>query len=152
MVEIEQKNCFSFTPSNALGATTQMFKKQNILLRYIIVVGFISLAFVVVKFSIWSFLGLFFFGLLFPQIMLKISQEVVSNQRKTLFEKLFKNLIFTHNRTYSKFTFLVYFWAQFMSRKLKILLTTKCLQKLNPQDYQATEIPNPRKITKVSSN
>ena len=41
---------FWFTPSYALWVTPQSSAKLNVLLRYIIVVRFISVAFVVVKF------------------------------------------------------------------------------------------------------
>ena len=67
---------------------------------------------------LWGFLGP-----LSPKYgwnLLKFGPEVFHYKKKTVWEQYFKIRSLSINRTYPKFTFLVHFWAQFTSRKMKI--------------------------------
>ena len=92
--------------------------------RYIIVVSFISVAFVAVKLKIfkcfrgdaasmkWPLLGGFWaLSLTYGSSLLKFRPEVVSHKTKTVSEQSFKIKCLCGNRTYPKLTDLVHFGA-----------------------------------------
>ena len=125
-----------------LRVIPQDFAKWKTLLRYISMVSFISIAFVVEKLRIfkvfhidsafmkWFLLG--FFLTLTPanicwniSILLKFWPEVFSNKKNTVIEKSFKILNFDSHGTHPWFTVLVHLGAQFTTRKPNILLKTK---------------------------
>ena len=100
-------------PSFTLWVTSQDFGKWKSLLRYISVVGFITIAFVVVLLKIFKFFCIdsasmeyshlgFFWGAYSPNyclILLKFWPEVSSNKTNTVFEKSFRILNFSLNRS-----------------------------------------------------
>ena len=130
---------FWFTPSYALWVTPQSSAKLSILWRYIIVVSFISVAFVVVKLKIFKcFRGnaasmkwphLRGFWALSPanmtQVRWNFDQRYVFHKTKTVSEQSFKIKHLSRNETYPKLMISVHFWAQFTPRKPKILPKTK---------------------------
>ena len=126
---------FWFMPSYALWFTPQSSAKLNVLWRCIIVVSFISVAFVVVKLYIfkcsasinWPLLGGFW--ALSPANMTRVcwnfNQRYVFHKTKTVSEQSFKIKCLSGNETFPNLMVLVHFWAQFSPRKLKILSKTK---------------------------
>ena len=129
---------FLTTPSYSLRVTPQFFAKSKVLWWYIIMVSFISLAFVVPKLKIfkcfhgncsshkmgpsWVFLGPFFPK--YSSNLSKFGPEVAHHKRRTGCE-CFKIRCLSTNRIYPKSSFLVHFWAQFTPGKRNILSKTK---------------------------
>ena len=136
---------FWFTPSYALWVTPQSSATLNVLQRYIIMVSFISVAFVIVKLEIfkcfrgdaasmkWPLLGGFW--ALSPANMTRVcwnfDQRYVFHKTKTVSEQSFKIKCLSGIETYPKLIVLVHFWAQFPPQKNQTFF-----QKLHPYDYQ----------------
>ena len=130
---------FWFTPSYTLWVTPQSSAKLNVLWRYIIVVSFISVAFVVLKLKIFKcFRGdaasmklplLGGFWALSPANMTRVcwnfNHRYVFHKTNAVSEESFKIKCLSGNEAYPKLMVLVHFWAQFSTRKLKILPRTK---------------------------
>ena len=126
-------------PSYVLSVTPQSSAKLNVLWIYRLVVSFISVAFVVVKFMNfqinswhvasmkWPLLGGFWS--LSPTNMTRVcwnfNQRYVFHKRKTFSEQSFKIKCLSGNRTYPKLMVLVHYYVQFTRRKPKILPKTK---------------------------
>ena len=127
---------FWFTPSYRLWVKLQSSAKLNFLWWYIIVVSFISVAFVVVKLNIfkwsasinWSLLGGGFWALSptnMTQVCWNSDQRYVFHKTETVSEQSFKVKCLSRNKTYPKLMVLDHFWAQFFSSKPKILPKAK---------------------------
>ena len=127
---------FLFMLSYTIWDTHQDFAKWKPLLRWISVVRFISIAYVVVKlkfFQLFAWIRYPWYGSLWaftpPQNIVwscwKLWPSVVSDKKNSVFEKSFKILNFGSNGMQQKFTVLVHFGAQFTAGKPKILLKPK---------------------------
>ena len=130
---------FCFTLSYTLWVIPQSSANLNFLWRYIIVVSFISVAFVVIKLYMfkffcggaalmkWPFLRGFW--ALTPanmsQICWNFNQRYVLFKTNTVSKQSFKIKCLSGNNRCSKLMVLVHFWAQFIPRKPKILSRTK---------------------------
>ena len=134
---------FLFTPSYTLWDKTQDFPKWKAFLRYISVVNFISIAYVVVKLKIFKVfcinlasmnwpLFVIFWAFTAPNIVWSCwnfdqsKSRPVSNKTNTVFEKSFKILNFGSNETH----LILQFWFILgpnlpLVRKPKILLKPK---------------------------
>ena len=121
---------FWFTPSYAQWLTPQSSAKFNFLWRYILVVSFISLAFVAVKLLMFRCFGGDaasmkppFWGVPepsplspssppnFDSSLLKFWPELISYQTKTISKQSFKIQCLSRNGTYPKLKVLVHFAA-----------------------------------------
>ena len=146
---------FWFTPSYALWVTPQSSAKLNVLWRYIIVVSFISVAFVVVKLYIfkcsasinWPLLRSFWALSLanVTRVCSNFNQRYVFHMTKTVSEQSFKIRCLSRNKTYPKLIILVHFWTQFTPRKPKISPKTKIFSRnciLLTIKWHKSEIPD----------
>ena len=129
---------FLFTPSDTLWVTPKDFSKWKTLLRYILVVSFIRIVYVIVKLKIFKVFCIDsasmklpilggFGALTSPNIVPSCwnVDQWLPPIRQILLEKSFKILHFGLYGTCPKFTILVYFGVKFTARKPKILLKTK---------------------------
>ena len=86
----------------------------------------------------WTLLGEFLepfspkYGSSLPKFQLVVVPVVVYHKTKRLFEHSFKIKCLNVSGRYPKFTILVHFWAQFASRKPKILPKTKIFSETTP--------------------
>ena len=159
---------FLLKPSYTLWITPQDFAKWKTLLRYISVVSFISVAYVVVKLKIskilvlienpWNSPFLGFLALIPPNIVPSCwnFDQREFNKTNTLLGKSFKLLKFGSNKTHWKSTVLVHFGAQFTAGKPKILLKTKISAKTTslgiPNNISARSQRNHIVLVKLSEN
>ena len=127
---------------------------------YIIVISFISVAFVVVKLYIfkcfygdtasmtWPLLGSFWpFSPKYGLSLLKFRPQVVFHKTKTVSEQSFKIKCLSSNRTYLKTMVLVYFAPNLSQGKPKYCQKPNFSQKLHSYNYQITQVLSPTSIT-----
>ena len=128
-----------FASSYALWVTPQSSAKLNVLWRYIIVVSFISVVFVIAKLWIfkcfcgdaasmkWPYLEGFwaFSPANMTQVCWNFDQRCVFHNTKKVSEQSFKIKCLSGNKMYPKLMVLIHFWNQFTPRKCKILPRTK---------------------------
>ena len=128
--------------------------------RYVYVVSFISISFVVLKLKVFCIdsasmkwpLFRVFLGAYTPKhcsVLLKFWQEVVSNKENTVFKKSFKNLNFSINGRHPKFTVLFHFVAQFTAGKPKILLKPKISAKTTSLGISNSARPRSQKNDRI---
>ena len=111
---------FWFTPSYALWVTPQSSATLNVLQRYIIMVSFISVAFVIVKLEIFKcFRGNAFLLQIWLEFI-EISTKDTSFIRQKVSEQSFKIKCLSGIEKYPKLIVLVHFWAQFSPKKTKL--------------------------------
>ena len=148
---------FWFMPSYALWVTPQSSAKLNVLWRYIVVVSFISVAFVVVKLQIficfcedeaslkWPLLGGFW--VLSPPNMTRLcwnfDQRYVFHKTKTIWT-IFQNEVFKRKWNVPKFDGFGPFLDPIYPQKTQNIATNQnFFQKLHPYDYQIAQVLAP---------
>ena len=152
---------FWFTPSYALWVTPQSCAIFSFLWRYIVVVSFITLAFVLSSYKCsnvfmamqhpWNhpFMGfLSSFPPTYGTSLLKCRPEVVSHKTKTVSKQSFKNKCLSGNMTYPKLKVLVHFWAQFTPGKPKVLPKTRIF----PETTSLSQSNNKYQVPDKSQN
>ena len=119
-----------FTPSNTLWVTPQDFIKWKTLWRYILVVNFVSIAYVVGKLGLGLPLSVFL-GSYFPKycsILLKFWPEVVSNKTNTAWTIL-QNFAFWLKWTTPNVYSFGPFWGPIYCQKIKNIAKTQIFYK-----------------------
>ena len=171
MVENGQKNdflahfeFFSLHPCTPYEIHPRFWPIKIPYLRYISVVSFIRIAYVVVKLKTfkvfcidsasikWNLFGIFW--TLSPKycfILIK-PPEVVSNKKSAVFEKSFKILNFDSNGMQLKLTVSVYTGAQFTDGKPKRLVKSKIFVKTASLGIINNVTPRSQKITESLQN
>ena len=119
-----------FTPSNTLWVTPHDFIKWKTLWRYILVVNFVSIAYVVGKLGLGLPLSVFL-GSYFPKycsILLKFWPEVVSNKTNTAWTIL-QNFAFWLKWTTPNVYSFGPFWGPIYCQKIKNIAKTQIFYK-----------------------